>query len=106
MPERVRSLTVLDTVVAVEHFTRPAVMEPFAHRGLGELWLASMWPRLFPPLMRAVGVAKQDQVTDAELAAYIPLLRGDDGGRAFREDHARVPAHRREGAPVPVGRRR
>lgn len=83
MPARVRSLTVLDTVVAVEHFTRPAVMEPFAHRGLGELWLASMRPRLFPPLMRAIGVAKQDQVTDAELAAYIPLLRGDDGGRAF-----------------------
>jgi pimeloyl-ACP methyl ester carboxylesterase len=83
MPDRVRSLTVLDTMVAVEHFTRPAVMEPFAHRGVGELWLGSMRPWMFPSLMRAIGVAKQDQVSDAELAAYIPLLRGDDGGRAF-----------------------
>jgi pimeloyl-ACP methyl ester carboxylesterase len=83
MPDRVRSLTILDTVVAVEHFTRPAVMEPFAHRGVGELWVASMRTPLFPPLMRAIGIAQQDQVRDAELAAYVPLLRGDDGGRAF-----------------------
>ncbi len=83
LPDRVASLTVLNTVVAVESFRRPWVMEPFAHRGIGELWLASMRPRVFSTLMRRIGIAQQDKVTDAELAAYVPLLRGDDGGRAF-----------------------
>lgn len=83
VPERVASLTILNTMVAVETFRRPWVMEPFAHRGLGELWLASMRPRLFAGLMRRIGIYRQDRVTDAELAAYVPLLRGDDAGRAF-----------------------
>lgn len=83
MPDRVLSLTVLDTVVGVETFRRPWVMEPFAHRGVGEAWLASMRTPVFPKLMRRIGIARQDRVTDAELAAYVPLLYGDDGGRAF-----------------------
>jgi pimeloyl-ACP methyl ester carboxylesterase len=40
MPERIASLTLLNTMVAVESFKRPWMMEPFACRGLGELWLA------------------------------------------------------------------
>ena len=40
-PGRVLSLTVLNTLVAVETFNRPWPMEPFAHRGLGEAWLRS-----------------------------------------------------------------
>ncbi len=83
LPDRVASLTVLDTVVAVESFRRPWVMEPFAHRGLGQAWLAGMRPRAFVALMRRIGVEQQEKVSDAELAAYVPLLRGDDKGAAF-----------------------
>ena len=41
-PERIRSLTVLNTVVEVDGFKRPWSMEPFARRGIGEAYLATM----------------------------------------------------------------
>jgi haloalkane dehalogenase len=81
-PHRVRSLTVLNTTVAVESFHRPWMMEPFAHPILGEAWLKStQLPGMFLALMRYVGVTRR--VPAAEIACYIPLLLGDDGGRAF-----------------------
>jgi haloalkane dehalogenase len=81
-PDRVRSLTVLNTTIAVESFHRPWVMEPFAHPVLGEAWLRSVrLPGVFVALMRALGVSRR--VPAAEIACYVPLLLGDDGGRAF-----------------------
>jgi haloalkane dehalogenase len=81
-PDRVRSLTILNTTVAVESFHRPWVMEPFAHAVLGEAWLKSMrLPGVFVALMRALGLSRR--VPTAEIACYVPLLLGDDGGRAF-----------------------
>ncbi len=82
MPDRVRSILLLNTIVAVDTFGRPWVMEPFAHRGLGAAWLTmSRVPVVFRTLMRAIGVSSA--VPAAEIDAYLPLLLGDDGGRAF-----------------------
>lgn len=81
-PHRVRSLTVLNSPVAVQKFHRPWMMEPFAHRGVGEMWLKStQLPGIFLALMRYIGVTRH--VPAAEIACYIPLLLGDDDGRAF-----------------------
>lgn len=81
-PERVASLTLLNTILEVSSFHRPWPMEPFAHRGVGEAWLASMRvPGAFSSIMRLVGVSRR--VPAAELACWLPLLFGDDGGRAF-----------------------
>ncbi len=81
-PARVLSMTVLNTMVAVETFRRPWVMQPFAHRALGEAWLQSMRsPAVFVALMRYLGVSRH--VPAAELSCYIPLLFGNDGGKAF-----------------------
>jgi pimeloyl-ACP methyl ester carboxylesterase len=82
-PERVRSLTVLNTLVSVDGFRRPWPMEPFARRGVGELWLRSMRRPAFRALMRRTGILDQAKVSDAELDAHLDLLRRDDGGRAF-----------------------
>ena len=82
-PERIRSLTVLNTMVRVDEFRRPWVMEPFAHRGLGEAWLGAMTHRVFRMLMRRTGVLDQARVSDADLDAHLDLLRRGDGGRAF-----------------------
>lgn len=82
VPGRVLSLTLLNTIIEVESFHRPWPMEPFAHRGIGEAWLASMRvPGAFLSIMRLVGVSRR--VPAAELACWPPLLFGDDGGRAF-----------------------
>jgi haloalkane dehalogenase len=81
-PHRVRSLTILNTTIAVESFHRPWVMEPFAHPIVGEAWLSCVrLPGMFVGLMRALGVTRR--VSTAEIACYVPLLLGDDGGRAF-----------------------
>jgi haloalkane dehalogenase len=82
-PERVRSLTVLNTLVAVDGFERPWSMEPFARRGLGEAYLAAMTRPAFRALFNLQGVADRRAVPKAEVYAYVDLLKRDDGGRAF-----------------------
>lgn len=83
MPDRVASLTVLNTMVDVATFRRPWTMEPFARRGIGEVYLRVTTPRAFRMLMRRVGIADIAAVSPAELDAYLELLRCADGGRAF-----------------------
>jgi haloalkane dehalogenase len=82
-PERVLSLTLLNTMIEVEGFQRPRLMEPFAHRGIGELWLASMVPLTFRQLMYYAGIADRSAVPVAELDAHVELLKREDGGAAF-----------------------
>jgi pimeloyl-ACP methyl ester carboxylesterase len=82
LPARVRSLTILNTLIEVDHFRRPWVMRPFAWPVAGPLWLAGMSHRLFVVLMRHIGVADRS-VPDIELAAYLDLLKHGDGGKAF-----------------------
>ena len=81
VPDRVRSLTILNTMIEVDTFKRPWPMEPFARRGIGELWLRGMTPPAFRLLMRRTGVL--GPVPAAELDAHLTLLRRGDGGRAF-----------------------
>lgn len=81
VPERVASLTALNTIARPATFKRPWTMEPFARRGIGELYLRMLQPFAFERLMRMQGVS--GKVPAAELRAYVPLLKRGDGGRAF-----------------------
>jgi haloalkane dehalogenase len=83
MPERVRSLTVLNTVVEVDGFKRPWMMEPFARRGIGEMYLATLTKPAFLQLMRYAGVKDRDATPKDEIYAYVDLLKREDGGSAF-----------------------
>lgn len=80
--DRVASLTVLNTMVSVATFRKPWMMAPFAVPLLGRLWLAAP-ARVFVALLRWIGVADQDAVSDAELLAHLHLVRGTDRGTAF-----------------------
>jgi pimeloyl-ACP methyl ester carboxylesterase len=81
-PGRVRSLLLLNTIVAVDTFRRPWVMEPFAHAVAGPVWLATaQLPLVYRILMRMIGVGRS--VPNAALDAHLRLLLGDDSGRAF-----------------------
>ena len=77
--ERVRSLTVLDTMIEVDGFKRPWPMELFARRIVGELWLAGTTPPAWRLLMGRMG---GDAAPD-EWKAHLDLMKRDDGGRAF-----------------------
>ncbi len=81
--DRVKSLTVLNTIVDVDTFKRPWSMEPFARRGIGEVYLRALSKPAFRMLMRLQGVADRSAVPNAELDAYVDLLKREDGGRAF-----------------------
>jgi haloalkane dehalogenase len=83
MPERVRSLTILNTLLEVDTFKRPWSMEPFARRGLGEVYLATLTKPAFRRLMLLQGIANRDATPKEELYAYVDLLKREDGGRAF-----------------------
>ena len=83
MPERVRSLTVLNSLVEVDGFKRPWSMEPFARRGVGEVYLRTLTKPAFRFLMALQGIGDRRAVPNEELDAYVDLLKRDDGGRAF-----------------------
>src|SRR5262249_55583825 len=85
VPARVKALTPLHTPVAVERVPPPWMMAPFARRGVGELWLASMIKPAFRQLMYYAGIRDRSATPAAELDAYVDLLKREDGGRAFLE---------------------
>lgn len=80
--ERVRSITVLNTIMDPASFRPPWVMRPFRVPALGEAWLAATVDPVFLALMRRQGVYDRD-VGSAELLAYRRQLVMDDGGEAF-----------------------
>jgi haloalkane dehalogenase len=83
MPERVRSLTILNTIIEVDTFRRPWSMEPFARRGVGRLWLGSLTRPAFRAIMYLQGIEDRTATPPTELDAYVELLKREDGGRAF-----------------------
>ena len=83
VPGRVRSLTVLNTFVEVDQFKRPWSMEPFARRGVGEVYLATLTKPAFRTLMRLQGIEDMNATTKAELGSWVDLLKRGDRGRAF-----------------------
>lgn len=83
MPDRIATLTVLNTLVDVDSFKRPWSMEPFARRRIGEVYLRTLTKPAFRMLMRLQGIEDMAAVPPEELDAYVDLLRTGDGGRAF-----------------------
>lgn len=82
-PERVLSLTALNTLLDPAGFRRPWSMQPFAMRGIGPLYLRATPPAAFAWLFRLQGVADRRAISRAEIDVYHHLLRRGDGGRAF-----------------------
>ncbi len=82
-PERVLSLTALNTVLDPADFTPPWTMRPFTVRGLGPVWLRTTSPQLFTALFRRQGLADPRAMTSAEIRAYRALILRLDRGRAF-----------------------
>ena len=83
MPQRILSLTMLNTTVDVTDFSSPWSMEPFRHRGAGELWMKALNRPAFRFLMGLQGIGDRSAVSDAELDAHLRLIKEPDHGRAF-----------------------
>jgi haloalkane dehalogenase len=83
VPDRVRSLTILNTVVDVEAFHRPWLVELLARRGIGEAVLQAVPHIVFRTELTRLGIGDRRGIGDAELDAWLDLLRGTDRGRAL-----------------------
>jgi pimeloyl-ACP methyl ester carboxylesterase len=82
-PDRVLTLTALNTLVAAESFHRPWTMHPFSIRGVGEIWLRTMRPLPMRQLFYLQTIADRAATPPAEIDAYYYLLKREDRGRAF-----------------------
>jgi haloalkane dehalogenase len=82
-PDRVLSLTVLNTMLDPASFRRPWPMAPYAIRGIGALWLRTTVPAVFAANFRRLGIADRRAVSRAEIYAHHALLKRLDRGRAF-----------------------
>jgi pimeloyl-ACP methyl ester carboxylesterase len=82
-PERVQSLTVLNTDLRPGTFKRPWVMAPFAVPGIGAAWLWATPRPAFAALFRWQGIAERAAISRAEIYAHHALLQRLDRGRAF-----------------------
>lgn len=80
---RIKSITVLNSMLDVAHFIKPLAMRPFEMPLLGEAELAMLTPTTFPLMMKGAGVVNMDVITHEEMGAYMHLLKRDDAGKAF-----------------------
>jgi haloalkane dehalogenase len=82
--ERVRSLTVLDTLIDVAHFRRVWSMDLASPPVIGPLWVATIRPPVARWLFYLQGIADRSSTPAHEVDAHIALLHRDRGGRSFR----------------------
>ncbi len=82
-PDRVLSVTVLNTLLDVATFRRPWSMQPFSVRGLGEIWLATLQPWIGSQLFYLQGIEDRSATPRHDVQAHIHLLKHSDRGRAF-----------------------
>ncbi|MEP6894423.1 MAG: alpha/beta hydrolase [Chloroflexota bacterium] len=83
IPERIQSLTVLNTLVKVDGFKKPLVMRPFTVPVLGYLWTLQMNSPVIFPFFRWKGIIAGPSY--AEIRVYGELLMLGDSGSAFRK---------------------
>jgi haloalkane dehalogenase len=82
--DRVKSLTILDTLLAVDGFRRFWAIALAAPPLLGRAWVFGTRPPFARWLFYGTGIADRSATPTAEVDAHFTLLRGDDGGRAYQ----------------------
>jgi pimeloyl-ACP methyl ester carboxylesterase len=82
-PERVLSLTVLNTDLSPATFRRPWTMQPFVIPGVRQLWLHATPKPVSAFLFRSQTLGDRHAMSTAEVYAYRELLLRGDRGRAF-----------------------
>lgn len=82
-PERISSLTILNTWIDVVNYTKPFVMQPLEKKVFGEAEVAAINHLTWPLMFKKIGVERNDTVSKDEINVYVNLLKRKDQGRAF-----------------------
>lgn len=64
--KRIKSITVLNSMLDVEDFVKPVAMRPFEKPVLGDGALAMLTPLTFPLMMKTAGVVNDDVISHDE----------------------------------------
>lgn len=83
--DRVRTLTVLDTLIDVAHFRRVWTMGLAAPPLMGPVWVATTRPPIARWLFYMQGIGERSATPAHEVDAHLALLHRDGGGRSFRQ---------------------
>jgi haloalkane dehalogenase len=83
--DRVRTLTVLDTLIDVAHFRRVWTMDLAAPPVIGPIWVATIRPPVARWLFYMQGIGDRSATPANEVDAHIALLHRDGGGSSFRK---------------------
>ena len=83
--DRVRSLTVLDTLIDVAHFRRVWTMDLARPPVFGPVWVATIRPPVARWLFYMQGIGDRSATPAHEVDAHIALLHRDGGGSSFRK---------------------
>jgi haloalkane dehalogenase len=83
--DRVRSLTVLDTLIDVAQFRRVWSMDLARPPVFGPLWVTTIRPPVARWLFYLQGIGDRAATPAHEVDAHIALLHRDGGGRSFRK---------------------
>jgi pimeloyl-ACP methyl ester carboxylesterase len=83
--DRVQTLTVLDTLIDVDHFRRVWTMDLAAPPIIGPLWVATIRPPAARWLFYLQGIGDRSATPAHEVDAHIALLHRGRGGRSFRK---------------------
>lgn len=82
--DAVQSLTILNTIIHVDEFRPPWIMNLFRYPLIGPAWLKLFLIKpLFRALVRQGVIADETAMSTAEIDAYDDLVKRTDGGRAF-----------------------
>ena len=81
--DKVQSITILNTWVEVDKFSKPLPMRPFGVKGVGELQLKLINHYTWALAFKAMAVRDSKGISKEEVYAYVDLLKREDGGAAF-----------------------
>lgn len=82
-PEKIKSITILNTWIDVVNFKKPLVMRPFENKVLGEAELKMITHTTWPLMFSKMGIVDADPIPAEEIKAYVDLLKREDNGEAF-----------------------
>lgn len=82
-PEKILSLTILNTWIDVDKFKKPLPMRPYEKPGIGEAQLAATTHATWQVLFKGLGVSNMNDIPKEEIDAYVDLLKREDDGKAF-----------------------
>lgn len=82
-PEKIQSITILNTWIDVVNFKKPLPMRPFEKPVLGEAQLKMVTHTTWQLMFSQLGVNHASEIPEEEKNAYVDLLKREDGGEAF-----------------------